>query len=122
MSPNEFLLALLVTLCSLNFDEHKKKKHGIHSLFLHSLNQSLEENSCINAKIEAVKHLFAFFFLLRAEQCQWRCNIADVQSDCREPSFIWTSPRRMEKIFANKMEPDRGIWNKGLVVPSSDHL
>ena len=52
--------------------------------------QNVDENSDISTKIEPGKRLHAFF-LLTAEQHQWRHDIADVHSDCREPWFILMS-------------------------------
>ena len=58
-------------------------------IYIHS-NQNVDEKSDIYAKIEAGKHLHAVF-LLTAEQRQWRHDVADVQSDCRELWFILKS-------------------------------
>ena len=68
-------------------------------IYIH-FNQNIDENSDISAKIEAEKHVHAFFFLLTAEQRQWRHDVADVQSDCREPWFVLTSSKVMWRRVA----------------------
>ena len=50
----------------------------------------IDEQFGITAKIEAEKELHADF-LLKADQCHWRHDVSDVQSDCRESWFILTS-------------------------------
>ena len=67
-------------------------------IFIH-FNPNVDEKSDISAKIEAGKHLYADF-LLTAEQRQWRHDVADVQSDCREPWFILTSFKVMLRRVA----------------------
>ena len=65
-----------------------RKIQFIAYIYIH-FNQNVDEKADISAKIEARKHLHAVF-LLTAEQRQWRHDVADVQSDCREPWFILT--------------------------------
>ena len=46
-------------------------------------NQNYDEKSYTSATIEAVRYLLAVS-LLTSEQRQWRHDVANVQSDCRE--------------------------------------
>ena len=50
----------------------------------------IDEQFSITTKIEAEKELHAAF-LLKADQCHWRHDVSDVQSDCKELWFILTS-------------------------------
>ena len=66
-----------------------RKIKFISHIYIH-FNQNVDEKSDISTKIEAGKHLNAVF-LLTAEQRQWHHDIADIESDCREPWFVLTS-------------------------------
>ena len=69
-----FIETLLATQCSLHY-KHQKINFidYIYSLF----NQNLDIKSNISCKTEAIKQLHAFF-LLTAEQGQWRHGVATI--------------------------------------------
>ena len=63
------------------------------------------KKSSIRAKIEAGKHLHAVF-LLTAEQRHWCHDVADVQSDFREPWFILASLNVMWRLLTSYADTD----------------
>ena len=75
-----------------------RKNKFIAYIYIH-FNQNIDEKSDISAKIEAGKHLHSIF-RLTMEQRQWRYDVAEAQSDCREPWFILTSFKAMWRRVA----------------------
>ena len=91
---------LMQTLLATQYSSiNIRKIKFIAYIYIH-FNHNVDEKSYISTKIEAGKQLHAFF-LLTTEQRQWRQDIADVQSDCREPCLFWRHLKSCDVAWLN---------------------